>query len=165
MKYVILSFLIFLSLNCFSQENQSEIKLFEEAYARNIEPLAKIYVQPQTCDLEYLTKERQKYGPYQFKFKGELTEYFLENCKNRALFKACIEDNADMMVGTIFDSYTNDSEPNVLKVTLIGYPVKFINFRSLGESPVDYEMVRTVYPSAVGAYDKAQEELRITGKK
>ena len=146
-------------------QTNKDVKLFEEAYARNIEPQAKIYVKPQTCDLEYLTKDRQSYGPYEFRFKGELTEGFLENSKNRALFQACLEDNADMMVGALFDSYTTDGEPNVLKVKLLAYPVKFVNFRALGESPTDYEMVRTVYPSAVGALDKAVEEQRNTGKR
>lgn len=164
-RKILLAFSAFVfTLGAFAQGTK-DVKLFEEAYARNIEPQAKIYVKPQTCDLQYLTKERQSYGPYEFRFKGDLSESFLENSKNRALFQACLEDDADMMVGALFDSYTTDGEPNVLKVKLLAYPVKFINFRALGESANDYEMVRTVYPSAIGSFDKAVEELKNTGKK
>lgn len=157
------SALLFFCGGMFAQGKQ-EVKLFEEAYARNIEPQAKIYVKPQTCDLSYMTQERQMYGPYEFKFKGEMSEAFLENAKNRALFQACLEDEADMMVGALFDSYVTDTEPNILQVRFLAYPVKFVNFRALGDSPNDFEMVRTVYPSAVGASDKVFEELKNTGK-
>ena len=146
-------------------QNKKEVTTFQEAYARNIEPQAKIYVKPQTCDLKYLSTDRQEYGPYEYKFKGDLTDVMLENFKNRALFQACLEDEADMMVGALFNSSIDDSEPNVLKVQLLAYPVKFINFRALDGSANDYEMVRSVYPSAIGAVDKAVEELKNTGKK
>lgn len=156
--------LAFISGSAFAQVKE-DVKLFEEAYARNIEPQAKIYVKPQTCDLTYMTTERQMYGPYEFKFKGDMSESFLENAKNRALFQACLEDDADMMVGALFDSYVTDSQPNVLQVRFLAYPVKFVNFRALGDSPNDFEMVRTVYPSALGATDKVFEEMKNTGKR
>lgn len=156
---------LFPQVSTFAKGKNEEVKLFEEAYSRNIEPQAKIYVKPQTCDLLYLSTEQVTYGPYEFKFKGDLNESVLENGKNRALFQACKEEKADMMVGALFDSYVTDDDPGVLKVELIAYPVKFVNFRALGESSNDYEMVRTVFPSAVTAVDKAQEERKNTGKK
>lgn len=121
---------------------------FEEAYARNIEPQAKIFVAPQTCDLQYLSDKRVEFGPYQFKFKGDLTESMLESFKNRALYVACVNQDADMMIGALYDSWIDEKQSNILNVTFLAYPVKFINFRNLEPTEKNYEMIKAVYPSS-----------------
>lgn len=149
-----------------AKDNGKEQKAFEEAYARNIEPASKIYVSPQVVDLQYLSTERETYGPYAFPIKGlsAVTEGDLDNLKNRALYKAMIvEAGADIMVGAIFDSYVLENDGNTMWIEISAYPAKFVNFRNLGDKDNDYEMVRTVYPSAVDAYGKQVEQLQITG--
>ena len=137
---------------CFLWMNAEDPNLhnstFEEAYARNIEPQAKIFVAPQTCDLQYLSDKRIEFGPYQFKFKGDLTESMLESFKNRALYIACVKQDADMMIGALYDSWIDEKKTNVLNVTFLAYPVKFINFRSLESTEKNYEMIKAVYPAS-----------------
>ena len=143
---ILLSFfcvVIFSNAEEFTRHNST----FEEAFARNIEPQAKIFVTPQTCDLKYLSDKRVEFGPYQFKFKGDLTESMLESFKNRAIYIACKKLDADMMIGTLYDSWIDEKTSNVLNVTFLAYPVKFINFRNLDSTAQNYEMIKAVYPS------------------
>ena len=131
-------------LNVKAEDPNLHNSTFEEAYARNIEPQATIFVAPQTCDLQYLSDKRIEYGPYQFKFKGDLSESMLESFKNRALYIACVKQDADMMIGALYDSWIDEKESNVLNVTFLAYPVKFVNFRNL--EPTD--MIKAVYPTS-----------------
>lgn len=137
---------------------------FEEAYARNIEPQAKIYVAPQTCDLKYLSDKRMEFGPYQFKFKGDLTESMLESFKNRALYVACVSHDADMMIGALYDSWIDDKQSNILNVTFLAYPVKFINFRNLDNTENNYEMIKAVYPASEDPLGKLIDRQLNLGK-
>ena len=152
---------VLLFCSCFScvwinaQNPNQHNSIFEEAYGRNIEPQAKIFVVPQTCDLQYLTTKRIEYGPYQFKFKGDLTESMLESFKNRALYLACVKQEADMMVGALYNSWIDENQTNVLNVTFLAYPVKFVNFKNIEPSEANYEMIKSFYPMSGVEIDKS----------
>lgn len=137
---------------------------FEEAYARNIEPQAKIFVSLQTCDLEYLSDRRIEFGPYQFKFKGDLTESMLESFKNRALYVACVSQDADMMIGALYDSWVDENQSNILNVSFLAYPVKFINFRNIEITKDNYEMIKAVYPASEDPIGKIIDRHINSGK-
>lgn len=137
---------------------------FEEAYARNIEPQAKIFVAPQTCDIKYLSDKRVEFGPYQFKFKGDLTESMIEAFKNRALYVACVKQDADMMIGALYDSWIDEDKSNILNVKFLAYPVKFINFRNLESTVTNYEMIKAIYPSSQDPIGKIIDRQVNVGK-
>ncbi len=135
---------------CGMAENpQADNKLFEEAMARDEEPATKAYVVPQIADLQMLTAEREVFGPYHFKLAraGELTEGELANTKGRALYRATRESDADLMIGTLYDSYILEGDEKYVVVELSGYPAKFVNFRPM---PLDADMTRMInicYPA------------------
>lgn len=125
--------------------------LFEEAVTRYEEPRTNVYVVPQIADMEMLSSERKIYGPYRFQLgkSGTLSEYDLYNFKCRALYRATIEADADLMIAPLYDSYITQGEDRVLVVELSGYPAKFVNFRPM---PLDAETVNainTCYPTFV----------------
>lgn len=49
---------------------KKEVKIFEEATARRIEPQVHVFITPQVADLKMLSTEREQYGPYRFEMKS-----------------------------------------------------------------------------------------------
>ena len=62
-----------------------------------------------------------------------------------------------LIVGAIFNTYVEDSDPDVVKIEVIGFPAKYVNFRPLGtdEKSDDYDMIRVVYPSTGKQYEES----------
>lgn len=131
---------------CFAQKDADK-KLFEEAGSRDKEPEFKVFVTPQICDVKFLNTEREEFGPYYFNIDGTLDEAELLNAKNRAVHRAMKESDADVIVAMVPHSYVSAENEKVLVVEITGYPAKYVNFRPLGTSDVDFETIRTVYPS------------------
>lgn len=131
---------------CFAQKADDK-KLFEEAGSRDKEPEFKVFVTPQICDVKFLSTEREEFGPYYFNIDGALDEAELANAKNRAVHRAMKESDADAIVAMVPHSYISAENDKVLVVEVSGYPAKYVNFRPLGTSDVDFETIRTVYPS------------------
>ena len=129
---------------------QREEHAFEEAVTRAAEPEVKVFIHPLIADLQMIETERQSYGPYTYKIKSpeNLTIVELENFKKRALYQAVQISDADVLIEPLFDSYIDESDPHKLVINLTGFPAKYVNFRNLGSSPDDLEMVRVVYPAA-----------------
>ncbi len=128
------------------KNNKGEKKAFEEATARSLEPFHAAYVIPIVYDVD--VSSRQQFGPYAFEIKGELKEWELQNNKKRAVYKALLEVGADEMVGTLYDSYINESDPKTLYVTVSGYPCKWKNFRNLDANSKEIELIKVIYPSS-----------------
>lgn len=129
-------------------------KLFEEAMARDEEPLTKVYVHPQIADMQMLSTERMVFGPYKFKLSknGALSEGELVNAQGRALYRATMESDADLMIGTLYDSYILESDANYVVVELSAYPAKFVNFRPIpmdGNMPSLLQICYPVLPTTV----------------
>ncbi len=137
--------------------DDKENKLFEEAYARDEEPATVVYIHPQIADMQMLSKDREIYGPYRFKLSkpGVVMEGELENAKARALYRATMESDADLMIGSLYDSYIVENDERYIMVEVSGYPAKYVNFRPL---PLDVnmnEMIRVSYTS------KSAEAIRL----
>lgn len=133
------------NVNAQKNNNKGEKKAFEEAQARTLEPFHAAYVIPVVYDVD--VSSRQEFGPYAFDIRGDLKEGELANCKNRAIYKAMTEAGADELIGTIFDSYINDSDPKTLYVKLSAYPCKWKNFRNLDANSKEIELIKVIYPS------------------
>lgn len=127
---------------------KSDNKLFEEAVTRFEEPLTKVYVHPQIADMQMISAEREVFGPYRFKLEKSmaLTNYDLENFKARALYRATMESDADLMIAPLYDSYINESNDKELVVELSGYPAKFVNFRPLPLNDNTLNAIGVCYP-------------------
>lgn len=135
--------------NVFAQK-KGGIAIFEEASAREATPNVAVFVFPQICDLNMISKTRVDYGPYDFpmaKDLNSLTNQELENVKTRALQKACKLSGADLIIEPLYTSTVYDKDNKTIWVSLSGYPASYINFRSL--KPTDIEMIRALYPNGV----------------
>lgn len=135
---------------CHAKGEEKDNKLFEEAMARDEEPATRVYVHPQIADLQMLAKEREVFGPYKFKVEkpGTLAEGELENAKGRALYRATLEADADLMIGTLYDSYVLEGDERYVVVELSGYPAKFVNFRPMPADANLTNLINICYPAA-----------------
>ena len=145
---LLLTLIMSLTVNVNAQKNKDrgEKKAFEEATARSLEPFHAAYVIPIVYDVD--VSSRQQFGPYAFEIKGDLKEWELQNNKKRAVYKPLLEVGADEMVGTLYDSYINESDPKTLYVTVSGYPCKWKNFRNLDANSKEIELIKVIYPSS-----------------
>lgn len=124
-------------------------KIFEEAMARDEEPATKAYVIPQIADLQMLSEAREIFGPYKFKLQrnGTITEGELANAKGRALYRATMEADADLLIGSLFDSYVLENDDRYVVVELSGYPAKFVNWRPIPLDDNMQSMINICYPA------------------
>ena len=131
-------------------QKKGSVAIFEEASAREATPNVAVFVFPQICDLNMISKTRVDYGPYDFalaKDLNTLTNQELENVKTRALQKACRLSGADLIIEPLYTSTVYDKDNKTIWVSLSGYPASYVNFRSL--KPTDIDMIRALYPNGV----------------
>lgn len=142
-----LSLAISVTMAGFSAEPEKENRLFEEAYARDEEPATVVYIHPQIADMQMLSTSREVYGPYRFKLQkaGCVMEGELDNDKARALYRATMESDADLMIGTLYDSYIVETDDRYISVEVSGYPAKYVNFRPLPLDTNTNNMIRECY--------------------
>lgn len=129
--------------------DESDNRLFEEAYARDEEPATVVYIHPQIADMQMMSEVRKVYGPYKFKLNksGTVLEGELENAKARALYRATMEADADLMIGSLYDSYVFEDDDKYIMVEVSGYPAKYTNFRPLPLDANMNNMIRVCYTS------------------
>lgn len=150
-KVLFLLFVILASGALFAQTpGSADNKIFEEAMARDEEPATKAYVIPQIADLQMLSEAREVFGPYKFKLQrsGTITEGELANAKGRALYRATMEADADLLIGSLFDSYVLDNDDRYVVVELSGYPAKFVNWRPIPLDVNMQSMINICYPAS-----------------
>lgn len=131
-----------------AQKKEANPKMWEEAEARKVVPEIRTFVTPQICDMQMISKTRETYGPYYFPIKSVESTFNFElvNYRNRALYRACQEADADALIEPLFDSYVYEKDSKMLVVELSGYPVKYTNFRPAAKTDID--MIGVVYPDA-----------------
>lgn len=143
----------------------AQTRTFEESQSRIAEPELKVYIRPMVADLEVLNdQKRMKFGPYEYEVNTKLfNDDDLTNLKATSVYKAALSADADVIVGAIFNTYVEDSEPDVVKIEVIGFPAKYVNFRPLGtdEKSNDYDMIRVVYPSTGKQYEESAKTQAI----
>lgn len=144
-------FVLTILLSLYGVSSVAQVRVFEESQARLAEPELKVFVRPLVADLEVLNnQERQYYGPFVFEVQSidKLTDADLENFKATAMQRATRESEADLIIGATFNTYVESTSPNTVKIEIVGFPAKYVNFRPIGtnEQIDDYEMIRVVYP-------------------
>lgn len=151
-KHLLLLCLILATgIACPAQKKNKEVRyLFEEAGERNKEPAFQVFVMPQIADVEYLSTERETFGPYRFSLKSinDLNEILFQNLKSRAVHYAMREADADVIIAMVPHSYITEDDDKTIVVEITGYPAKYVNMRPIGKNANDFEMIRTVYPNA-----------------
>lgn len=142
---------------CADAQKKKDPNAFEEATARKLDPEVRVFIRPMVCDMEMLTTEREKSGPYPYPIKGldQISDYEFQSLKSRALYQAAKEANADAVLEPIFFSYVKDKEPKVMYIEVTGYPVKYTNFHPLKDSEV--EMVEKIYTRSLTNSNENQE--------
>ncbi len=131
-----------------AQKSKKDAMVWEEAGERQKEPEFKVFINPQVADLEFMSAEREQFGPYYFPIKSieDTKNWELDNFQSKATYRAMKESDADVIVAPVYHSYVMESDEKTMVIELTGYPAKYVNFRPLGKKPEDFEMVRTVYP-------------------
>lgn len=132
-----------------ADDNNAQV-LFQDSEMHMSQPELRIFVTPQVCDMEmiYPNKPRSEYS-YSVEIRSleSLSEAEFTNLKNRTLYKFAKAHGADIIIEPIFNSYVTTENKNVLNITVTGFPARYVNFRPLGKSDVDLDMVRVVYPA------------------
>lgn len=147
-RHVMLLLTLLLAGSACIYAQKKEVKIFEEATARRIEPQVHVFITPQVADLKMLSTEREQYGPYRFEMKSlENTSLDdLNSWKIRALYRATLENNADAIIEPLFNCYVLEKDTKTMVIELSGFPVKYVNFRSLGKDDLrEIEMIKAVY--------------------
>lgn len=133
-----------------AQDKGGSQVLFQDSETHMSQPELRVFVNPQVCDMEmiYPGQPREEYQQF-FPIKSidTLTEAEFSNLKNRALYQFAQEHGADIIIEPLFNSTINEKDPKRLLISVSGYPAKYVNFRPLGNSQADLEMVRIVYPA------------------
>lgn len=138
-------------------DDKNQQVLFQDSEMHMSQPELRIFVTPQVCDMEmiYPNKPRSEYSyAVEIRSIDALTEAEFTNLKNRTLYKFAKEHGADIIIEPIFNSYVTTDNKNILNITVTGFPARYVNFRPLGKSDVDLDMVRIVYPAG---YQQAVE--------
>lgn len=149
------------TLSAAADDKTSSQVLFQDSEMHMSQPELRIFVTPQVCDMEmiYPNKPCSEYS-YSVEIRSleSLTEAELTNLKNRTLYQFAKKHGADVIIEPIFNSYVTTDNKNVLNITVTGFPARYVNFRPLGKSDVDLDMVRIVYPA--GYQQSVESEQR-----
>ena len=155
MKKFVLMLMCGMSVFC----TMAQVRTFEESQSRILEPEQKVYIRPLVADLEVLNNQkRMSFGPYIYEMSSKsINESDLVNLKATSVFKAALSADADLILGATFNVFVESSEPNTVKIEVIGFPAKYVNFRPIGseEKVDDYELIRVVYPSTGKQYEES----------
>jgi hypothetical protein len=144
--------------------------IYEESQARVIEPKQDVFVIPLVADIQIMEdQKRQDYGPYEFEIQSlSITTYDdITSHKNRALYKAMREAEADLIVAATFN-VKSDEKGKKLIINISGYPGKYINFRPIKLDKIDdYKWIESVYfplqhQNYIDAQVKEQEKTKAT---
>ena len=101
---------------------------YTESSARNIEPRVGAVITPIIADQELLSEE--KIAPYELTVPGSITPMLIANLdgwKKVALNQAAQKYRADAIIGALINVRTED---NRLVISVTGWPVRYVNFRS-----------------------------------
>lgn len=140
-----------------AQKDQFSTVIFEESEVHMTAPELRVFITPQVADLEmiYPGKPREEYQQlFPIKSFDSLTNKDLDNMQKRALYQFAQEHNADVIIEPIFNSRISEKNPKSLLISITGYPARYVNFRPLGKSENDLEMVKIVYPAEYQKLEK-----------
>lgn len=130
--------LIVLLLCCVSTScgTTTQIVSYHEVTTRDVElNQTSIRITPMVAELQVLSEN--KIQPYVEEFDIIATNETLpmiEDLKQMALYHATQINKADALIGATFEVETTSR--NTFKITVIGWPVKYVNFRSLSKDDV-----------------------------
>lgn len=146
----LLAFAFLSAISAVGYAQQTAQPLFQDSEVHMSQPEVRVFVTPQVADLEmvYPGKSREEYQQF-FNIKSieTLTEGEFDNLKKRALYSFANEHGADLIIEPIFNSTVSEKDTKRILITVTGYPAKYVNFRPLGKSQADLDMVRIVYPA------------------
>ena len=123
-KLILVIFLTFIgAIGAYAQKTNVRM---QETQARLLDVTSNAYVKPLTVELQI------------DKSKGRIKDEWTLT-REHAIYMSSQKHNADVIVAATFNVKTND-DGNGYKVTVIGYPATFINWKTAEAS--DYEWIR-----------------------
>ena len=119
-----------LSLLFFSCKTTEESFSYKETTARYLQPSMSGYITPTVADLNVSSAKISHSETFENTIKDAslASSPELEYMKNYTLAQAVVINNADVLVGHIFDVKTQKKGEEVV-VTVTGYPATYVNFR------------------------------------
>ena len=126
------------ALGLFAEANAQRTEVYRSSQARLIEPQMGVYIKPLAADLEIdqtkgKVKDVWEFTPDEVAAMGGDEA----DVRTRALFMSVDKHDVDVIVAASFDLESTNSGS---KVTVIGYPAKYVNWRTA--SPADNEWIR-----------------------
>ena len=126
------------ALGLFAEANAQRTEVYRSSQARLIEPQMGVYIKPLVADLEIdqtkgKVKDVWEFTPDEVAAMGGDEA----DVRTRALFMSVDKHDVDVIVAASFDLESTNSGS---KVTVIGYPAKYVNWRTA--SPADNEWIR-----------------------
>lgn len=113
---------------------------YRNSQARLAEPVMGVYIKPLIAELKIDEAKGKIKDVWNFtndevnSLKGEV-----ENLRKRALFMSTEKHDVDVIVAASFDISSNDNGEGYT-VTVIGYPAKYVNWRTA--TPQDNDWIR-----------------------
>lgn len=107
---------------------------FKESSGRYLQPSISGYITPTVADLNVSPTKISHVEIFDNDIKDEslATSSQLEYMKNYTLARAVQQNNADVLVGPLFDVETI-MDGDRIKITVTGYPATYVNFRKVNE--------------------------------
>lgn len=123
-----------------AQAQKTNVRM-QETQARLLDVNSNAYVRPLTVEL-LIDKSKGRIKDEWTLTKEQAEQEMggdLANIRSYAIYMSSQKNNADVIVAATFNVKTND-EGNGYKITVIGYPATFINWKTA--DPSDYEWIR-----------------------
>ena len=131
MKKILLVSLVALATTTgFAQKvkKPENLSTYTESAARNIEPRSGVIVTPVIADMQILRQERVEYSETLPYYVTPEIVAFVPSFKKTVFFHATDSFKCDALAASLID-VTTTSE-GFLKITVTGYPAKYVNFRN-----------------------------------
>ena len=83
---LLLGLLLATTIVCPAQKKEKAVNIFEEAGTRDKEPAFQVFVMPQIADVQFLSTEKETFGPSSIFRLCLFYEYLFLMSKNQAVF-------------------------------------------------------------------------------
>ncbi|MBR0245575.1 MAG: hypothetical protein IJQ61_03815 [Bacteroidales bacterium] len=153
MKKTVLTLIALLSCLIAAQaQSKNQATAVQETQARLLDVNANAYVKPLTVEVEVLPTGRivddWPLTVEQVKSMGG----DLANIRSWGVFQSSKKHDCDLIVAATFDFKNDSSNPDVYKLTVVGFPANFVRWKTADAN--DYEWIRLEKVFTTDDYDK-----------
>lgn len=154
-KILLLLVLSSLSICSWSQGKRTTL---QETQARVLDINPNAYVKPLTVEIEMLPTGKVCDIWTLTADQVNSLNCDLANIRSWGVFQSSKKHNCDLIVACTFDFRTDETSPNMYLLTVVGFPAKFVNWKTADES--DYEWIRIEKTQTTQDIDKIKAIIK-----